>query len=673
MCIYIYIYIFSNLLLIYVNVLHAVQILKTYFVSLRTVSDWVFVALINLFTACLLVPAASVTLIVLTDPFFNVKAFLFELYDILTLYFCSFYYTNITFQATDVIDELVRFCVAFVFSSLEWVWENVCTNTWLSQTIGSYVFNTSNSKDTFNLVIEEFFLFLYACVTSVTERIFYPQNFNTTAVNIMSMVFYIYEDMFVQILHIFGWDVVYYELKFEGLEHTIYLIIKETCCLIINFFRAIPYSNLLYSNIIDVVYSINIQDSLAIFCDKGGNTYSICDVVQELWNCIFYMTLTFIEWCIQFYWYFIKQLYNGLCFLANVLHHLKLMFYNVGVWIHGTFIVEFICMLLGLLDQYLIHSTHSYISNTYLYLQSCWYDGITFDGWYTLKKKIYLFFTHTLYLFGISVIDYIHNSLVADWITLFSINVIALIKVIIAFLILTIVIATVTLIERKVLSLVQRRVGPNYVGYKGRWQFIADACKLLFKHIYVLARINRLLFFIIPALILIVSYLFWVNLIWGPNIAICEIEYNLLVMGAVSGFFSYLLVLVGWVTNNKYAILASNRVIVMSLNLEILLNFFIISLVIISESFSFFQIVSLQNNYLWNILIFLPVLPIIMITFLIETGRIPFDLAEAESELVAGYTTEFGGFFFALFYLGEYFHLYCFAGVYTLCLFGGWL
>jgi uncharacterized membrane protein len=71
------------------------------------------------FTACLLVPAASVILIVLTDPFFNVKAFLFELHDILTLYFCSFYYTNITFQATDVIDELVRFCVAFVFSSLE--------------------------------------------------------------------------------------------------------------------------------------------------------------------------------------------------------------------------------------------------------------------------------------------------------------------------------------------------------------------------------------------------------------------------------------------------------------------------------------------------------------------------------------------------------------------------
>lgn len=142
-------------------------------------------------------------------------------------------------------------------------------------------------------------------------------------------------------------------------------------------------------------------------------------------------------------------------------------------------------------------------------------------------------------------------------------------------------------------------------------------------------------------------------------------------MGIISASFSYLLVLVGWLSNNKYSILASNRVIVMSLNLEILLNFFILILVILSESLSFFQIISLQNNMLWYIFIFLPILPILLITFLLETGRIPFDLAEAESELIAGYTTEFGGFFFALFYLGEYFHLYCFSTVYTICLCGG--
>ena len=142
-------------------------------------------------------------------------------------------------------------------------------------------------------------------------------------------------------------------------------------------------------------------------------------------------------------------------------------------------------------------------------------------------------------------------------------------------------------------------------------------------------------------------------------------------MGILSLCFSYLLFLVGWATNNKYAILSSNRIIITTLNLEIFLNFILLFLVTAFESFSFFQIVSFQGFGLWGIFLFLPILPILIITFLLETGRIPFDLGEAESELIAGYTTELGGFFFALFYLGEYFHLYCFAFVYTLCFLGG--
>lgn len=249
---------------------------------------------------------------------------------------------------------------------------------------------------------------------------------------------------------------------------------------------------------------------------------------------------------------------------------------------------------------------------------------------------------------------------------------ISFIKLLICFLIFTIVIATVTLIERKILSLVQRRVGPQYIGYKGRLQFIADALKLLLKHILIINRVTRLTILLIPCLILITAYLFWINLIWGPNLMLCEIEYNLFIMGLVSLFFSMLLIVVGWVSNNKYAILSSNRVVIISLNLEILLNFLIIFILILSESLSFYQIATLQGRSLWFVFIFLPILPILIITFLLETGRIPFDLAESESELIAGFTVEYGGFFFALFYLGEYFHLYCFAVVYTLCFFGGW-
>lgn len=100
------------------------------------------------------------------------------------------------------------------------------------------------------------------------------------------------------------------------------------------------------------------------------------------------------------------------------------------------------------------------------------------------------------------------------------------IKLVILFLILTIVVATVTLIERKILSLTQRRVGPNYIGYKGRMQFMADALKLLLKHILVLSKANKLYFILVPALVCMIIYLFWANILWGPNLAICEVEYN---------------------------------------------------------------------------------------------------------------------------------------------------
>lgn len=243
---------------------------------------------------------------------------------------------------------------------------------------------------------------------------------------------------------------------------------------------------------------------------------------------------------------------------------------------------------------------------------------------------------------------------------------------IIIFLLLTLIIATITLMERKILSLVQRRVGPNYIGYRGRLQFIADALKLLVKHIVIINKVNKFLFLLLPASVLIVCYLFWVNLIWAPNVSICEIEYNLLFMGVLSVFFSLLMFLVGWVTKNKYAIISSTRVLVTTLNLEVFLNFLLIFIVSFFESFSFFQIVSFQYSWTWSVLLLLPITPLLFIIFFLETGRIPFDLGEAESELVAGHTTEMGGFFFALFYLGEYFHLFCFSFTYVLLLFGGW-
>jgi len=130
------------------------------------------------------------------------------------------------------------------------------------------------------------------------------------------------------------------------------------------------------------------------------------------------------------------------------------------------------------------------------------------------------------------------------------------------------------------------------------------------------------------------------------------------------------IILTGYFSKNKYAMLAAVRTGIGMLNLEIFLGLMILNIILISESFSFLQIVIYQENY-WLIILFFGLCGLIIITFLLETSRAPFDLPEAETELVTGYTTEYGGFFFGLYYLGEYLHLYFFSLVISILFFGG--
>lgn len=243
---------------------------------------------------------------------------------------------------------------------------------------------------------------------------------------------------------------------------------------------------------------------------------------------------------------------------------------------------------------------------------------------------------------------------------------------IIIFLLLTLTIASITLIERKVMALSQRRVGPNYIGYKGRLQFIADAVKLCLKHIFIVNNTNKFYFMLIPVFILVTAYTFWVNVLWLPSLSICEVEYNFLLMGLLSTIFASLLFLISWVTQNKYAILSAYRTLIVTIVLEIFLTFIFLYLLFIFNSFSFLYSSTLQSKMNWTLFVLLPILPALIIVFTLETGRIPFDLGEAEAELIAGHSTEMGGFYFALFYLGEYFHLYCFSLQIVLIIFGGW-
>jgi len=242
---------------------------------------------------------------------------------------------------------------------------------------------------------------------------------------------------------------------------------------------------------------------------------------------------------------------------------------------------------------------------------------------------------------------------------------------IVLMLIVTLIIATMTLIERKILSLMQRRVGPQFVGYRGRLQYIADALKLFIKGALIPEESNKFWFVTIPAVVAAICYSFWLNAVWGPSISIFELEYNIVFVSLFSALFTLCIILTGYFSKNKYAMLAAIRAGLGMLNLELFLGLMFLNITLFAESFSFMNIVVYQEIY-WFFILFFTLLGIITITFLLEVNRAPFDLSEAESELVAGYTVEYGGFFFGVYYLGEYLHLFFFSIVMSILFFGGW-
>ena len=242
---------------------------------------------------------------------------------------------------------------------------------------------------------------------------------------------------------------------------------------------------------------------------------------------------------------------------------------------------------------------------------------------------------------------------------------------IVLMLLITLIIASLTLIERKFLSLLQRRVGPNYVGYKGRLQYIADALKLFVKGVLIPYESNKFWFILIPSTALTICYSFWINSVWGPNLSIFELEYNTVYATLLSILFSFCIVLTGYFSRNKYAMLASIRTVLLVLNLEVFLGLMILNLVLITESFTFSVFVVYQES-VWLVFLYFGLIGVILITFLLEVNRAPFDLAEAESELITGYSTELGGFHFGLYYLGEYFHLFFFSMTVVIFFLGGW-
>ena len=197
---------------------------------------------------------------------------------------------------------------------------------------------------------------------------------------------------------------------------------------------------------------------------------------------------------------------------------------------------------------------------------------------------------------------------------------------IIFMLILTIVIAAITLVERKTLALVQRRVGPSQSAFRGRLQFIADALKLLNKSIFILRDSNRWLFILWPSLALITAYLFWINVLWNPNLAITQIEYNLLVMGVLSFFFSVSILLISFYSKDKYCILSALRSALLMATLELVWGVVVLIVVSHLESFSFASIASVSTRYIILLLLAAPAAPFVLLIFLLVAATLPFAL-----------------------------------------------
>lgn len=212
------------------------------------------------------------------------------------------------------------------------------------------------------------------------------------------------------------------------------------------------------------------------------------------------------------------------------------------------------------------------------------------------------------------------------------------------------------LYERKFLSLTQRRVGPKYVGYKGRLQFLADALKVLWKEHILLYRFHFLSSLITPILYLNLNLFIFINLVWLNNTSFCNIEYNLVFVLVLDVFLHILIAFTGLLLQNKYTIIATNRLLNVMFVTEFFTALVITLFILIIKTFSFQKLFCLSVSYklIW---LLLGTLPLLLMYFLIETAKTPFDVVEAETEIIMGYHVEYSGFLFGLYVLSEYFHV----------------
>src|ERR1700734_517603 len=250
-------------------------------------------------------------------------------------------------------------------------------------------------------------------------------------------------------------------------------------------------------------------------------------------------------------------------------------------------------------------------------------------------------------------------------------SLIAIIEVILVVVPALLTVAFVTIAERKTMASMQRRLGPNIVGYYGLLQAFADALKLLLKEYVGPTQANLILFFLGPIITLIFSLLGYAVIPYGPGLTIADLNLGILYMLVVSSLSTYGILLAGWSANSKYAFLGSLRSTAQLISYELILSSAILIIILLTGSLNFTTIIESQQA-VWFISPLLPVFIFYFISILAKTSRTPFDLQEAESELVAGFFTEHSSVPFVFFFLAEYSSIVLFSTLTAILFFGGY-
>jgi len=257
-----------------------------------------------------------------------------------------------------------------------------------------------------------------------------------------------------------------------------------------------------------------------------------------------------------------------------------------------------------------------------------------------------------------------------DWLVPTALQTLAL------MIVLLVALAFILLFDRKVWAAVQMRKGPNVVGPFGLLQSFADFFKFVFKEIVIPAGADRTIFIIAPLISFVLAFAAWAVIPVGPGLVIADINVGILYLFAISSLGVYGIIMGGWASNSKYPFLGSLRSAAQMVSYEVSIGFVIITVLLVVGSVNLSDIVNSQNRGLgmlnWHFIPLFPMFVVFFVSALAETNRPPFDLAEAESELVAGYQVEYSSTPYLLYMIGEYLNIVLMCSMLTILFFGGW-